>query len=223
MRNNNGIKYGILFDCDGTVLDTEPLYMKFWEDQGRLYHPEIENFGELILGKSLDKILELYFSDSKENQETIKKNLNEYENKIKFDYLPGAKELLQSLKDKGIPAALVTSSNNDKLMKIEKGRPEFKNFFYDIITSDKVKNPKPDPEGYLKGAKCLNLNPRNCIVFEDSITGIKAGKEAGCFVVGLTTSKPKEEIEKSCDCVIENLSHISIDYIEKNFVPKMQN
>ena len=213
------VKYGVLFDCDGTVLDTEPLYAHFWEEQGKIFHPEIQNFGDLILGKSLEKILELYFLDNE--KDIIRKRMEEYENSIKFKYLPGARELLQSLKDKGIPCALVTSSNNDKLKKIEKSRPEFNDFFKIIITSNKVTNPKPDPEGYIKGAKSLNLDPKRCIVFEDSISGIKAGKAAGCYVIGLTTSKPKEEIEKLASSVVENLSKISFDYIEKNIVPKL--
>lgn len=213
-------KYGILFDCDGTILDTEPLYAQFWNEQGKLFHPEIQDFGKLILGKSLEKILDAYFQDQKE---LIRKRLNDYENKIKFKYVPGAHELLQSLKDNGIPAALVTSSNDDKMKRIKKQHPEFNDYFKNIITENKVTNPKPDPEGYIKGAKSVNMDPKRCIVFEDSITGIKAGKAAGCFVVGLTTSKSKEEVEKVADMVIENLSKISYEYIEKCIIPKAFN
>lgn len=214
-------QYGILFDCDGTVFDTEPLYANFWGEQGKKYHPEIPDFENCILGNSLNKILDTYFSYDKTIRSSILKKYEDFENNIKFKYFPGTKEFIQSLKDRGIPMSMVTSSNNDKLNKIYKAHPEFNEFFKCIITSNKVSKPKPDPEGYLKGAKSLNIDPKKCIVFEDSISGIKAAKAAGCFVVGLTTSKPKEEIEKYADIVVENLGKMSYDYLEKAVVPKL--
>lgn len=216
-------KYGLLFDCDGTVVDKESLQGQFWNEQKKIYHPEIDRFQDCILGCSLNKILELYFSDDQKVPDLIRKKLDDFEDHFKFEYFPGTKELLQNLINEGVPSALDTSSNDKKLKKIINSDPEFNEFFKCIITADKVSKPKPDPEGYIKGSKSINVDPKRCIVFEDSINGIKAVKAAGCFVVGLTTSKPKEEIEKIADVVVENLGTVTVDFIEKKIVPRLPN
>ena len=115
-------QFGVLFDNDGVVLDTEKQYAIFWNEQGKIFHPELNNFHSYLLGKSLTETLEIYFSDS-ESRETIVKRLYDFEDKMKFEFFPGAYEFLKSLKEKGIPTALVTSSNNDKIKKILISRP----------------------------------------------------------------------------------------------------
>lgn len=214
-------QFGVLFDNDGVVLDTETQYALFWNEQGKIFHPELTNFHSYLLGMSLTETLERYFSDSEESRETIVKRLYDFEDKMKFEYFSGAFEFLKSLKEKGIPTALVTSSNDTKMGKILKHHPEFKELFTDIITANRVSKTKPNPECYETGAKSINVDPKRCIVFEDSISGIKAGKDAGCFVVGLTTTKPKEVIEKLADTVIEDLSKASYEYLEQFVLPKM--
>lgn len=213
-------QFGVLFDNDGVVLDTEKQYAIFWNEQGKIFHPELNNFHSYLLGKSLTETLEIYFSDS-ESRETIVKRLYDFEDKMKFEFFPGAYEFLKSLKEKGIPTALVTSSNNDKMKKILRSRPEFNEIFTDIITANRVSKTKPNPECYEEGAKAIKVDPKRCVVFEDSIAGIQAGKAAGCFVIGLTTTKPKEDVEKLADFVIEDLSKISYEYIVQNILPKL--
>lgn len=214
-------KFGVLFDSDGVVLDTETQYAMFWNEQGKIFHPELNNFHGYLLGMSLTETLEKYFSDSEESRETIVKRLYDFEDKMDYNYFPGALEFLKSLKEKNIPTALVTSSNDIKMNKILKHHPEFKDLFTDIITANRVSKTKPNPECYETGAKSIKVDPKKCIVFEDSIAGIKAGKCAGCFVVGLTTTKPKEVIEKIADIVIEDLSKVSYEYIEQHILPAL--
>lgn len=219
MSNHN--KFGVLFDSDGVILNTEPQYDLFWNEQGKLFHPELPNFASYLKGFSLTKTLDTYFNDNNENREIVIKRLYDFEDKMKYEYLPGSHELLQSLKSKNIPIALVTSSNDDKMKKIIRGHPEFNDFFTSIITEDKVSKTKPDPECYINGAKAINVDPTKCVVFEDSVAGIRAGKEAGCFVIGLTTTQPKEAVEKLADIVVENLSKISYEYITNCIVPNL--
>ncbi|KAK8865197.1 hypothetical protein M9Y10_010733 [Tritrichomonas musculus] len=214
-------QFGVLFDNDGVILDTETQYKIFWNEQGKIFHPELTNFHGYLLGISLTEALDTYFSDNQQDRETIVKRLYEFEDKMIYDYFPGALELLQSLKEKKIPTALVTSSNDIKMNKILKSRPEFKELFTDIITANRVPKTKPNPECYEEGARAIKMDTRRCIVFEDSVAGIKAGKAAGCFVVGLTTTKPKEVIEKVADLVIEDLSKMSYEYIEQVILPKL--
>lgn len=216
-------QFGALFDNDGVVLNTEPQYALFWNEQGKIFHPELTNFHSYLLGISLTETLDTYFSNNEEDRKTVVKRLYDYEDHMAYEYFPGAEDFLKILKEKNVPTALVTSSNNDKMGKIINKHPEFHQLFNDIITANRVSKTKPNPECYKEGAKAINMDPKRCIVFEDSVAGIKAGKDAGCFVVGLTTTNSKEVIEKIADCVIEDLSKISYEYIEKFIIPKLPN
>jgi beta-phosphoglucomutase-like phosphatase (HAD superfamily) len=67
-------------------------------------------------------------------------------------------------------------------------------YFQTILDDSFVTKGKPDPQIYLKSAAALNIDPKNCVVFEDSLSGVMAGKAAGCKVVGLTTTHTNEEL-----------------------------
>ncbi|OHS94297.1 phosphatase/phosphohexomutase [Tritrichomonas foetus] len=206
-------KFAVLFDNDGVVLNTEPQYDLFWNEQGKIFHPELPGFASYLKGFSLEKTLEVYFKDNEEDRITIVKRLYEFEDNMKFDYLPGAIELFQVLYEHNIPMALVTSSNDIKMEKILRVHPEFKKYFKAIVTSDKVTKTKPSPECYLFGARELGVDPSNCFVFEDSLAGIEAGKSAGCFVIGLATTNSREKIEPFADTVIKDLSEASYSFL----------
>jgi mannitol-1-/sugar-/sorbitol-6-phosphatase len=78
-----------------------------------------------------------------------------------------------------------------------------------IITADMVKEGKPHPEPYLKGAKILGLAPQDCIVIEDSTSGAKAGDAAGCKVLATTFSHKIEQLT-AADWIVESLARVKI-------------
>ena len=71
------------------------------------------------------------------------------------------------------------------------------NYFPVILDDSFVTKGKPDPEIYLKSAAALGFEPANCVVFEDSLSGVTAGKRAGCKVVGITTTHTREELNET--------------------------
>jgi len=114
----------------------------------------------------------------------------------------GLPSFLRKLQELRIPRAIATSaprSNVDfTLEKTKTGK------YFDTILDDSFVNKgKPDPEVYLKTADALKFQPSNCVVFEDSLAGVEAAKNAGCKVVGLTTTHTREELQGT-DLVIEN-------------------
>ena len=205
--------FAVLFDNDGVILDTEPQYDTFWNEQGKIFHPELPGFASYLKGFSLEKTLQIYFPEDNENRRIVVDRLNDFESNMNFEYLPGSREILDELYKKNVPTALVTSSNDLKMSKIIKNHPEFQTLFNVIITSDKVSKTKPDPECYLEAARQLNVDPKNCFVVEDSKTGIIAGKEAKCFVIGLATTNSKSEIEKLAHIAVNNLSEVSYTFL----------
>lgn len=205
------VKKVALFDLDGVVFNTEPQYTIFWGEQGRLYHPEVPDFGQVIKGQTLVQILDRWFPGQNELQKKITAELDDFEIKMNYEYVPGVEKFLSELKNAGVPTAVVTSSNEAKMLNVYRVHPEFKSYFNRILTSEHFKRSKPDPDCYLLGAKVFDAEPSQCVVFEDSFNGIRAGRSAGMTVVGLSTTNPADKIQSECQLVIPDFTQFSVE------------
>ena len=137
-----------LFDLDGVVFETESQYSIFWGKIGREYHPEIPDFEYRIKGQTLVQIYDKYFSedsvfahiegyiDPKSEQDKITARLNEFEQNMKYPYIPGVENFIKELKQNGVKCAVVTSSNIQKMLNVYKQYPEFKGYFDRVLTSE---------------------------------------------------------------------------------------
>ncbi len=197
-----------LFDNDGVILDTESQYSVFWGAVGRKYHPEIPNFDHVIKGQTLVYILDTYFPD-KDLQKQVVGELYEFEENMEYGYIPGVYDFIQELKEHGVKTVVVTSSDQSKMNHVYRSHPEFKVMFDRILTSEDFKASKPDPYCYLLGAKLFNAPLENCMVFEDSFNGLKAGKAADIFTVGVATTNSRDSIESKSDYVIDDFREFS--------------
>ena len=207
MEKNQDI--ACLFDLDGVLVDSERIYTKIWEAIEKQWPTGIENFAYKIKGTTLEDILERHFPE--EVREDITKELIRLEGMMIYGPMPGAMEFLDALKEKGIPIALVTSSNGLKMDHLWHDMPDLKEKFDVIITGDEVTNSKPDPEGYLAAAAALGVDPKRCAVFEDSLQGVKAGKAAGAFVIGIAGTLKAEDIQPYSDIVVNAVANIYPD------------
>ena len=204
----------VLFDFDGVIADTESQYTIFWNKQGKDYLG-LENFGHTIKGQTLVQIFDKYFNGMLKEQEEIVPNLNAFEKQMSYDYIPGALEFLQALKNKGIRTAIVTSSNDIKMSNVYASHPELKELVDAVLTSEHFSKSKPDPECFLKGMEVLGGTPEDTVVFEDSFHGISAGRASGAYVVGLATTNKSEALAPLCDMVIDDFTAIDADKISK--------
>ena len=91
--------------------------------------------------------------------------------------------------------------------------PGFENYFKSVITDSRVKRSKPDPEGYLLGATDLGMAPADCVVFEDSFNGLKAGRAAGATVVALATTNSPDSLRPYCDLLAQDLGDKALDLL----------
>lgn len=208
-----------LFDLDGTLFDTEGQYTIYWEKIGRQYHPEIADFAHIIKGTTLVNILDTYFNTPALQKEIVQ-SLNEHEAKMRYHFMPGAVDFLNDLRSHGVKMAVVTSSNKQKMARVEEQMPEFATLFDCILTAEHFAHSKPHPDCYLKGAATFGLKPQECVVFEDAYSGLAAGMAAGMFTFGITTCNPREAIEDKCSYVIdtfEDLSYQKVIEITKNY------
>ena len=200
-----------LFDLDGVVFDTEPQYTVFWGQQCREFHPEHPGLEQEIKGQTLVQIYDAWFSGALTPQQAvITERLNQFEQQMHYDYIAGFVDYITALRQKGVKTAVVTSSNQPKMEAVYQARPEFRDLFDAILTSEDFERSKPDPDCYLKAAERLGVSKEDCVVFEDSFNGLKSGRAAGMFVYGLATTNAAEKIAPLCDKVIKDYTLLNI-------------
>lgn len=186
----------LLFDMDGTLIDS----MGVWKEIDIEY---LHRYG-YELPDDLQKCLEgLCFHDTAvymkkrfnipDDVETIKETWNEmalykYTHSVKVK--EGVLELLKFAKENGMKLAIATSNSRLLTTALLKEKKLEEYFDYVLTGCDSLKS-KPDPEIYLTVAEKLNVNPQNCLVFEDVVAGIMAGKNANMKVVGVDDSYSK--------------------------------
>ena len=199
----------VLFDLDGVIVDTEGQYSLFWKQIGEEYMPGMPDFALAIKGRTLTQIYDTYFPDAADRA-AITERLNAFERQMDFPYIAGAREFLEALQAQGVPTAIATSSNCDKMACLYARHPEIKNLVTAVLTAEDARRSKPAPDCYLAAAERLGADISNCIVFEDSPNGLAAGRASGAFVIGVCTSLAAAEIEPLCDMYIEDFK----DFIE---------
>lgn len=204
-------KICVLFDMDGVMIDTEPQYDNIWRYIAGKYNIDIPDFEKIIKGTTLPNILKKYFSHLSEDElKDIERILDEFEADMNFPEIAGALKFLDELKLENIKVGLVTSSTQTKLKSVNKVR-HFNLLFDTIVSAERVLHGKPNPECYLLAAEDLGVLPQNCVVFEDSLAGIEAGKSAGMTVIALSTTYPAELLDNRADIVIPDFGNFSVD------------
>ena len=201
-----------LFDLDGVVFDTEPQYSVFWGSQCRLYHPEHPGLENEIKGQTLTQIFDRWWAGALEKErEEVTRRLDAFESQMTFDYIAGFVPFITGLRRHGVKTAVVTSSNQQKMSSVYRSRPEFTQLFDTILTSEDFAESKPSPDCYLRAAARFGAEPATCVVFEDSINGLRSGRAAGMAVVGLATTNTREVIAPLSDIQIGDYTAMSFD------------
>lgn len=204
-----------LFDLDGVVFDTEPQYSVFWGEQCREFHPEHPGLELEIKGSTLTQIYDRWFAGPLESMRPlITRRLDEFEATMDYTFIDGFADFIADLRRNGVRTAVVTSSNQPKMQSVYRARPEFQGLFDAILTSEDFAASKPSPDCYLRAAARLGAEPRECVVFEDSFNGLRSGRAAGMFVVGLTTTNPKDSILELSDCQIADYNNINFKQLK---------
>lgn len=190
-----------IFDLDGTLVDS----MWMWPDIDREYLNRFEIEYDDNLKNEIDGIsfheTAVYFKNKFGISDSVEKICKDWEDmaydKYKYEVKekPGCKKFLEHLRSKGIRMGIATS-NNRSMVDVVLESLNMKDFFEVITTSDEVKRGKPAPDVYLTTANLLNVEPKNCLVFEDVVAGIMAGKSAGMKVCAIEDDFTKEVRQK---------------------------
>ena len=195
----------VIFDMDGTLLDTERLsYLAFLEacqehqfkdmekaesvyrqciglNSTKLKQILREGFGKTLPPEFYERWRKIYSRDAYEKTPPIK---------------PGARELLSFLDSRNMVMAVATSTKYVNAMKKLKST-QLDHYFHTVVGGDQVQNSKPDPDIYLQAAKLLEVDPSKCLALEDSNNGALAAHSARTFVCQIPDMlPPSEEVKK---------------------------
>lgn len=204
----------ILFDCDGVLVDSEPVLAKIasalLNTLGLQAKPS--DFAKFI-GTGEDRYLEGVIEQygGIYNPE-LKKDLYALYSKNapgRLKEVPGASALIRRLKTEGYKVAVASSADKQKVDVNLKALDLPIETYDAVITGSDVVRKKPWPDIYLKAAKAVGTAPERCIVIEDAAAGVESGKRGNMTTIAITTTLGESELCKAgADCVISSLSEI---------------
>jgi HAD superfamily hydrolase (TIGR01509 family) len=203
----------VIFDWDGTLADTRKVIVVSFQKALKEINLEVPTeYIERRIGiGASDTFREILTAANRRVDEKVVKQLVERKSKVQIELanevmlFEGARELLEELQGK-LKVGLASMNNRSVIMHLLQNNA-ITDYFNTILTVEAVSHSKPDPEIFLKTAENLNAKPKNCVVFEDSIFGVKAAKSADMECVATTTGvySRKELAAEKPDLIVGTL------------------
>lgn len=214
------MKRAVLFDMDGTLVDSSPMHHMAWREICKPLNLNIsdEMFNH-TLGFRNEDIIRLYFPNNpneKEIEEYAERKEIIFRRLVTEDFrpIPGASELIAALDDAGWGLGLCTSAGPVNVRTIMDNMPEGGRIGV-RVNETMITRGKPDPEIFLQAAETLGVDPQMCVVIEDGKAGLAGARAAGMLAVGITTTFSKEVMAPLADMVIDRYSELSPKLLEK--------
>jgi beta-phosphoglucomutase family hydrolase len=203
----------VIFDWDGVVVDSSAHHERSWEvlatNRGLPLPPDHFKRG---FGKKNNVIIpDLGWAADPTEVDALAHEKEEiYRAMVRekgIEPLPGVRELLAGLREKGIPCAIASSTERANL-DLPLDLMGLRDFFQVIVSGEEVIHGKPDPAVFLVAAKRLGIVPADCVVIEDALVGIEAAKRAGMAVLAVATTNPLEALG-SADAAIGSMAEVT--------------
>ncbi len=184
----------LIFDMDGVVIDSNPAHREVWAAYNRSYG--LETTGAMLqwmYGKRNDEIVRHYFGEDLSSEEVARRGAAKERlfretvaGRVEQMLVPGLPAFLRQHNGARMAVATNAEPENVALVLDQGGiRP----YFQVVVDGHQVRKPKPDPEIYRLAAQRLGVAASNCIVFEDSKSGVQAARDAGMRIVGILTTE----------------------------------
>jgi len=207
----------VIFDMDGVISDTEKIHAQTESHLLKKYGVVIspEEITRRYAGIKFDRML-TEITDNHLNRHEIDKIVREKWKLMEscnqmIKPIEGSTELIKEFYDSGLRMAVASSSNYSYVVSII-NKLGLEKYFLSLIGGDMVTNGKPDPEIFILAAEKMKVNPENCLVIEDGISGMKAAKSANMQCIGLVEHREDEYPTKN---LVLSLNEISFSYLER--------
>jgi beta-phosphoglucomutase len=204
----------VIFDFNGTLSDDEPLLLRIYTEMylerlGWTLTPR--HYYARLAGRSDREILEVVVEELDDDSEALRAELLA-ERRARYHDLVMRKvpiaeatiDLVRLLGAHDVPLGIVTGAEAEDVEHVLR-TAGLGSTFRSVVTAERVCNGKPDPEGFLLGARELGIEPAACLVFEDSLPGIRAASAAGMACIALAGTRPAAELATAADAVVEHL------------------
>ncbi|MEQ1934393.1 MAG: HAD family phosphatase [Fimbriimonadaceae bacterium] len=207
----------VIFDWNGVLIDDEELHEFAFREVlrragGDLTHSD---YVRCFAGRTDELGFEEYknskpFTTLDDVYNLIERKRKIYEEAInaKASFYPNAAEVVDKASISGMKIGIVTGSPLREV-KSSIARLNTNSAPNVIISSDDIESSKPDPEGFLLAAKILHISPKNCLVIEDSPSGVKAAKQAGMYCIAITNTHSIEQLQ-GADSIVSSLDEIDL-------------
>jgi len=201
----------VFFDFDGVIGRTMEDNYHAWKCAFSEYNIPVNKTEYFLLeGMSAKKIAEHFLKNNPENnamvEELVKSKEKHYADNNSFKLYPGVKWIIPFLKKRGCLLGLVSGGSYERISNSLK--TELLKCFDVVITGDKIKKCKPDPESYLTAAKILSVKPSQCLAIENAPLGVESAKRAGMHCVAVCSTLDKKYLKKA-NVIIDKLVNIN--------------
>ncbi len=205
---------GAIFDLDGVVVDTVPIHFKAWKrmftEYGkkftlRDYKEKVDGIPRVDGGRAI--LTELSTKELIKATDKKQKYFLEYLKKEKIPVFKTTIKLIKELKSKGIKIAVISSSKNSPYILKRIGVMKLLDA---EVNGNDITRGKPHPQIFLMAAEKTGLRPKNCVVFEDAILGVRAAKRAKMLCIGIDRYKDPQRL-KEADLVVSDLKEVNYD------------
>jgi HAD superfamily hydrolase (TIGR01509 family) len=209
----------LLFDLDGTIIDSEKLGFEAIIDCARGWGVKIkEQDAALIAGRKWDVAFDHLMARYKiplGRQQMALEILERYHEKLQSDVraVPGVVDAIRDLRQKYRLALVSGSFRRDILFALE--HLGIKDSFEVILGAEDYERSKPAPDGFIKAQRLLDVPPHECIVWEDSLAGIQSGKDSGSYVIAVTATNHFRHDQTAAHRCIENFEGITAAWLEE--------
>ncbi len=210
----------VLWDLDGTLIDSMPYHWQAWQDILRQINRHVEHgVWNQTVGMRNSEIIPLLFPDMSPEQAQYVDQAKEarYRELIELqgiELLPGVAEWIERFKNLGWKQAVASSAPPENVATIAHVL-HFNSTFEALISGADVQRGKPDPDIFLAAAQRLSVPPQHCLVIEDASTGIEAAHRAGMKAIGVLNTHPHLE----ADVVVRSLRDLTWEMIENLIHP----
>ncbi len=215
--DNQGLR-GCVFDFDGTIILSEHIHMRAWEDLAKAEGAILpDRFLEQSVGMSDRQcvlILAEAWGRSADSEILLARKRGYYMQRCPLECfeVPGVTSLIMMLKSMHIPMAVATSSTREEVIPVLQ-RLGILDCFVHLWTVEDVARPKPDPEIYQRAARSLGLRPQECLAIEDSVAGAISATAAGCKLITIQTLYTAEVLGPAIMSVRDFNNHELLDFM----------